>query len=294
MFITIRVLALLTTLLTLYYALPVIVSATKSHDSVGFDANNDLVKTAYSVDDSSIAGGNIKGADILIVNTLDGRIHGLQKSDGRLLWSTSSATSAPDGSSSKASMVQVIKQTSASSSSSSSSSSSVDKSGNVALLEEGSSDSLQHLDTSSSHPPLLRANKLDDIIFIPEPAGNGDLYFMTRSSTSNSMSELQKFNISLKDIVDRNLGVREDQFIFTGGKSTSVIALDPATGTILRTFGSSSFPSTAILPQEQCSSDEDEQDQCRNTPAPLTDAIFISKTLYHLQIHSVVDETVLD
>lgn len=37
--------------------------------------------------------------------------------------------------------------------------------------------------------------------------------------------------------MDENLGIHDNKHIFTGGKYSQVQAIDPITGTLLRTFG---------------------------------------------------------
>ena len=212
----------------------------------------------------------------MIVNTLDGYLHGIAKSDGRLLWTTVAES---DDSSS---MVNVVKHTEKNNRQSFKSSlkwpDTIEnqKSKDLIISPDNGRIANQNTGQYSTKLILPLSNVMDDIIFIPEPAGNGNLYY-----TSSSMFELQKFNISLRDIVDKNLGVIEGGFVFTGGKVTTVIAINSATGEVLRSFGSSF--------KQQCVDADynDEQQKCKVTGS-ISDAVFISKTRYHLEIHSIV------
>jgi hypothetical protein len=227
----------------------------------------------------SKSGDSLDNLGVVIVNTLDGYLHGIAKSDGRLLWTTKSTVAESDDSSS---MVNVVKHTEKNNRQSFKSSlkwrdtNENQKSEDLIISPNNGRIANQNTGQYSTKLILPLSNVMDDIIFIPEPTGNGNLYY-----TSSSMFELQKFNISLRDIVDKNLGVIEGGFVFTGSKVTTVIAINSATGEVLRSFGSSF--------KQQCVDADynDEQQKCKVTGSS-SDAVFISKTRYHLEIHSIV------
>ena len=172
----------------------------------------------------------LEAKDVIIINTLDGCIHGIKKSNGKLLWS------------------RLIKE------------------GSMIKVEDtshqpGPSDNDYDGETSISEP--LHQSK---VIFIPEPAGDGDLYYVEPGQ------KMKKFDVSLKDMVDRNLGVRDSKHLFTGGKKTQVVALDPLLGTVVRTFG------------------EDGPSDCQDSTK---DAIFLGRTEYLLNIWDIESDKLM-
>ena len=62
--------------------------------------------------------------------------------------------------------------------------------------------------------------------FIPQIGQEGNLFYF------DSDFKLKKFQYSIKEIVDRNLGIKDDLHIFTGGKTTKVFAFNPLNGNI--------------------------------------------------------------
>ncbi len=66
-------------------------------------------------------------------------------------------------------------------------------------------------------------------VFIPEPAGDGDLYIIKPGHP------LEKVPISIRKILDEPFP--EANMIFTGKRSIKSIALDPETGDTLAVFG---------------------------------------------------------
>jgi serine/threonine-protein kinase/endoribonuclease IRE1 len=128
--------------------------------------------------------------DVMIVNTLDGCLHGIKKSNGKLLWSEKLQDS---------SMIKVT---------------------------DGAVGSANSDSTSLS-------SNVQKVIFIPEPAGNGDLYYVEPGQ------KMKKFDVSLKEMVEKNLGVMDSRHMFTGRKDTEILAIDPLHGKILGRFGQS-------------------------------------------------------
>ena len=70
----------------------------------------------------------------------------------------------------------------------------------------------------------------------------------------------------LKKIIENNLGIKDGNRIYTGSKSTQVLAIDPLTGDILMVFGDQS----------------EEPKECQESTK---DAIFIGRTRYRLDIY---------
>ncbi|KAJ3304658.1 bifunctional endoribonuclease/protein kinase ire1 [Kappamyces sp. JEL0829] len=104
------------------------------------------------------------------------------------------------------------------------------------------------------------ANTGSNIIFIPEPTGNGDLYFVEPGN------DIKKFETPLKKIIDNNMGVKDGSRIYTGSKTTQVLAVDPMTGEILKVFG-------------------DQTEEPKECQESTKDAVFIGRTQYRLDIY---------
>jgi serine/threonine-protein kinase/endoribonuclease IRE1 len=150
--------------------------------------------------------------DIMIVNTLDGCLHGIKKSNGKLLWSEQIQDSP------------------------------------IVKVHEAPQPITDSTALSSS---------VQKVIFIPEPAGNGDLYYVEPGQ------KMKKFDISLKEMVEKNLGVMDNRHMFTGRKDTEIFAIDPMRGKIVGKFGQSG-------PMD-----------CREST---NNAVFIGRTEYTLNI----------
>ncbi|KAJ3252083.1 bifunctional endoribonuclease/protein kinase ire1 [Boothiomyces macroporosus] len=163
--------------------------------------------------------------DVVIVNTLDGCLHGVKKSTGQLLWSNQI----------KGPLVKVTEANS----------NQVSEAGDASLEEFHN----------------------DKIMFIPEPAGDGDLYY------GQPGKQMEKFGISLKDMVQGSVGKLVNGLMITGGKNTEIIALDSLTGDIVRTYGIDGGPNS-------CESSTDE-------------AVFIGRTEYYLHIWNVKTEKLM-
>jgi hypothetical protein len=154
--------------------------------------------------------------DVMIVNTLDGCLHGIKKSNGKLLWSQKMQDFA---------MISVKDVTHAAA---------------EAVVD----------DTAVS------TKVRQELILIPEPAGDGDLYYAHGH-------KLQKFDKSLKQMVSSSIGTMDGRYMFTGSKDTEIYALDPMVGTVIGKFGQSG-PSFC--------------DQSTKN------AVFVGRTEYHLKI----------
>lgn len=101
--------------------------------------------------------------------------------------------------------------------------------------------------------------------YIIEPAGNGDFYYVEPGE------DIGKSKMNLKDIISDGLGVRDGSKFYAGSKITQLLAIDPFTGEILKTFGGSQ--------------DEVEIDT--------TNVVYVERTHYSLEIHDLVSDNLL-
>jgi outer membrane protein assembly factor BamB len=158
----------------------------------------------------------IQPQDVMIVNTLDGCLHGIKKSNGKLLWSQKMQDFA---------MIRV---------------------------KDGSRTVNEAVVDGTEVSQEVR----QELILIPEPGGDGDLYYAHEHS-------LKKFDKSLKEMVSSSIGTIDRNHMFTGYKDTEIYAIDPMQGTIIGKFGQTG-PSF-----------------CDHSTK---NAIFIGRTEYHLRI----------
>jgi hypothetical protein len=110
----------------------------------------------------------------------------------------------------------------------------------------------------------LNSNGRDKVIFIPEPRGDGDLYFIS------SGSGLKKLDLSIKNIVENYVGnFDHSDLVYSGKKESKVIAIDPITGETLSAFDDSN---------ERVSSTVDIHEDSKKLK--LDKAVLISRTTY--------------
>ena len=160
--------------------------------------------------------------DILIVTTLDGGLHALHKSTGQVVWSG------------------------------------VDHWGPLIQVSDGKGKPQKLVDSSSI---LMEDSQLPSMqnegVFIPQPTGDGNLYFYKPGST------IKKLAFTVKQLVEQLSPFVDRMHVFVGRKVSHVIALDPVSGAILKSFGS---------------------DQLDNEYPIADDAVFIGRTEYILNI----------
>lgn len=108
----------------------------------------------------------------------------------------------------------------------------------------------------SAGSKALASKAYEKIVFIPEPSGSGDLYFIKPGGT------LQKLDSSIRKIVEENLGVMDgSDLVYSGKKEALVLAIDPTTGASVE-FGD--FP--------------------KQTSRDLKNVVFLSRTQYTVNI----------
>lgn len=75
----------------------------------------------------------------------------------------------------------------------------------------------------------------NSIIFVPEPSGDGILYYLEPGH------KMKKLPLSIRKIVELSGGSVESNFVLTGKKETIILAIDPINGYILGSFGGKSL-----------------------------------------------------
>ncbi|KAI9007313.1 hypothetical protein BC832DRAFT_554950 [Gaertneriomyces semiglobifer] len=156
----------------------------------------------------------ITPADLVVVTTLDGSLHGVDKATGEVLWSTQDDSWGP--------LVRVTDIEPASFSSAI-----------LARKRDTDEGALNDDDDEeeSTIPPQPTYNPFSQGIYIPEPTGNGDLYYYEPGKP------IRKLPLPIKKIVDDNHAFIFDDYVFTGKKVNRLSALDALTGDVIRSYG---------------------------------------------------------
>jgi hypothetical protein len=146
--------------------------------------------------------------DIVLVASVDGKFHALNRTSGHKLWSMSSPSTTP--------LTTTKTATTATSSSSFSSSSATNA-------------------LSAALSPLVRTahNNDENELYVIEPQ-TGDIYVMNSGSSS-----LQRLDFSMPQLVDMSpfsFAGDEDQRVFVGKKETSLLQVELETGRITATI----------------------------------------------------------
>ncbi|KAL2916326.1 bifunctional endoribonuclease/protein kinase ire1 [Polyrhizophydium stewartii] len=232
-------------------------------------------------------GSTTSAGDVLIVATIDGGLHGLDRTTGQLLWTAETEggplvhvasgpalVDTPLAEEHSAPQVVVPAASPRNSDDDDDRDDGGDGDGGgtasptfVHSAEDGHEAlhsrlplQLQRGQAPPLGPTVVQGGPWDGF-FVPEPAGSGDLYFLSQDG-------LEKFRMPLKDIVDQHSSFVKNNYAFTSSKTSILIAIDPLTGRIFKTFSSSR----------------------QNTPSDLVrvpeSAVFISRTQYVLNIFS--------
>ncbi|KAJ3217869.1 bifunctional endoribonuclease/protein kinase ire1 [Dinochytrium kinnereticum] len=144
--------------------------------------------------------------DIFIVTTLDGSMHGIHKSSGRTLWTTQDSWGP---------LVHVSKNPSAM------------FPGPKDLVEPASSIPIEDDDATGK----ASTKDIDEEgLFIPEPIGDGDLYHYVPGMP------VKRLPFSIRKMVD-NRPFTHKGVVYTSKKVSRLLAIDPLTGSIVRSFG---------------------------------------------------------
>ena len=118
----------------------------------------------------------------------------------------------------------------------------------------------------ASKDSFLSLKDPDSTTFIPEISGDsGNLFYYDGES-----GEMKRLGIPVNQIVNEHSIFIHDKYVFTGQKWTLVMAIDPKTGKILKTFGSH------LGEKDDISVD--------STLANMNDALFIGRVYYNLNI----------
>ncbi|KAJ3008875.1 bifunctional endoribonuclease/protein kinase ire1 [Thoreauomyces humboldtii] len=163
----------------------------------------------------------VASTDLLVVATLDGGLHGVHRPTGRVLW-----TRDDDGWGPLVSVRDVAAENRAAAGLVGGTSTGTDlveadaPVADVVLTDvrygfEGSED------TQSSQG-----------VYIPEPCGNGDLYYYDEAGKN-----IRKLPFPIKKIVDDNDAFMFGDYVFTGRKVNRLVGMDPFTGQILQKYG---------------------------------------------------------
>ncbi|KAJ3208312.1 bifunctional endoribonuclease/protein kinase ire1 [Entophlyctis luteolus] len=145
---------------------------------------------------------SFSASDLVVVATVDGSLHAVVRQTGVTAWTLA------DGWGALASVKENPEPP-------------ADGSGWISSDQERRAKS-----AAFSHPIIG-----PDGIIIPEPLGNGDLYYFTPGE------DITKMPFSIKDIVARNSFVTDGNIAYSSKKVSRLLALDPMTGKIMHSFG---------------------------------------------------------
>ncbi|KAJ3106402.1 bifunctional endoribonuclease/protein kinase ire1 [Phlyctochytrium planicorne] len=142
-------------------------------------------------------------SDLLLVTTLDGSIHGVHKTSGRTLWTTQDGWGP---------LVHVAKNP---------------------TTTPGAGDLIENpgaLNSDQAETPLPNPDEDDEGMIIPEPLGDGELYHYMAGMP------IKRLPFSIKKLVE-NRPFTFKGVVYTSKKVSRLIAIDPLTGGIVRSFG---------------------------------------------------------
>ncbi|KAJ3156707.1 bifunctional endoribonuclease/protein kinase ire1 [Geranomyces michiganensis] len=147
-------------------------------------------------------------SDLLVITTLDGALHGVHRPTGRVLW-----TREEDGWGPLVAVRDIAAETRA------------------AAIEAAKADQVEG---GELLPPMLAdatQNSFNDGVYIPEPTGDGDLYYFEPSSKS-----IRKLPFPIKTIVNDKNAFHSDDYTFTSKKVNKLVALNPINGEVLQRY----------------------------------------------------------
>ncbi|KAJ7625014.1 hypothetical protein DFH06DRAFT_1142336 [Mycena polygramma] len=187
--------------------------------------------------------------DIVLVASVDGKFHALNRTTGHSLWSMSSfASSTPSRTVSEPSTLAPLVRTS-------------------------------HID----HDPDLTDDGAYQETYIIEPQ-SGDIYVMATPS-----SPLQRFPFTMSELVDMSpfsFSAADDHRVFVGRKETSLLVVELETGNIKATIDSACpWDPFEDLREGDDELDLDELDGSKPQMSKPTE-VFIGRTDYHITIHT--------
>ncbi|TPX75778.1 hypothetical protein CcCBS67573_g02946 [Chytriomyces confervae] len=140
-------------------------------------------------------------SSIIVVATVDGALHGIQKKTGETMWSTTHEWGA---------LAKVVEN------------------------PEGAVTDVAYPRGGVGSDQSLPQEGL----IILEPVGDGALYSKGPDQTFTYLKSAgQKLNKSIKDIVKLNAFVTQSGIAYSSSKKTRLLAIDPITGKILQSFG---------------------------------------------------------
>ncbi|XJO77189.1 hypothetical protein BDV3_001801 [Batrachochytrium dendrobatidis] len=250
-------------------------TATLFNSYKGVSADTLVPHWFKDTDQPSITNIKQDSNDLVIVTTLDGELHGIQKSTGIKVWTTSLGWGP---------LVHVSTSTTTDSVCSSKHCNAMDHSHENA--DASVSDTInQHNghEESAIRPVPAYSNVKACNGFIIKSSGISDMFLFTSSDG------IEKFRLSLKDVVDQRPSFVYRNYAFTSSKYSQIIALDPFTGSIYQTLdsqsGSNSLPNrnvsfsefgTATMPGSDVNDEYDDEgfidggsDSSTTNPKPL-------------------------
>jgi serine/threonine-protein kinase/endoribonuclease IRE1 len=143
--------------------------------------------------------GDIKLLDVVLLASVDGKLHALNRTSGRILWSMSSTTSP----SAVPSMLGPLIRT----------------------------------DHVESDPDITDDDNVSQELYIIEPQ-SGDIYVLSSSSPSSPLNRLSLSMSQLVDLSPFSFAGDEDKRMFVGKKETSLLLIDLETGKVKATLNS--------------------------------------------------------
>ena len=180
-------------------------SYTYSNNQIEKDGH-DLVRIVHSDPPSTFSNPDLvfNPQDLMIVTTLDGTIHGVHKTTRQTIWSTKDHAWGP-----------LVKA------------SNLLSSGNPLASSPFSDNAGNDRKTKDSDASFWGG------LMIPEPLGDGNLYYYSPESPS-----IKKLPLSIKGAIARGTFTDDDGlYVYIPRQVSRLLSIDPLTGRILKSFG---------------------------------------------------------
>ncbi|KAG9302286.1 hypothetical protein G9A89_008777 [Geosiphon pyriformis] len=195
----------------------------------------------------------LRSTPLVLITTLDGDLHGVDRYSGQILWSLDGVAEGPliktsgrNSSDIQNNITNNVDENDASS-----------KSQQEKSQKENEKENIVE---NSQLGKLQEEEDLGQVTYIVEPTNDGILYMFSPKTG------LQKFPFSIKQLVNLSPFRSVDGKVFVGSKSTKFFAVDPRTGKMLQSF------------------DSEGEDECPSMGKLPRDALYLGKNAYKISI----------
>ncbi|CAG8443857.1 10853_t:CDS:2 [Ambispora leptoticha] len=182
----------------------------------------------------------LRSTNLVLITTLDGDLHGVDRYNGQILWSLEGVSGGPLIRTSVRSNADIQNNM-------------TDNNEDNSITERDENQTTNHQSLDTEYSPDTQVSKLQEeedlsqVTYIVEPTNDGILYMFSPKLG------LQKFPFSIKQLVNLSPFRSVDGKVFVGSKSTKFFAVDPRSGKLLQSFdseGDDECPSVGTLPKD--------------------------------------------